>query len=107
MLDPRPLTVRAFIGSLDRDASEAELRAGLADIGVEVSHVDMALDRAAGARRGFAYVVVAGSPTRSRGASGAPAFLDLMRTATVRGRPITVHAIPESLRGRHSASRPV
>jgi hypothetical protein len=106
-LRSQPRRTRAFVGGFGNDAGELELKAAFLSVGVELDGIEVVVSAATGCSRGFAFVTlpveVALAPP-SKGAGPAPevtpppreerAILDRMRTATVRGRPLTIQTIP-------------
>ena len=90
----RPATpFRAYVGGLGVGTTEPDLYAAFARIGVQLTHVELVVNRATGCRRGFAFVALAGLPA----AENADALLARMRLAVVDARPVTVQRIPREL----------
>jgi hypothetical protein len=87
--------LRAYVGGLGQGVSETELRDALTAVGADVSHIDMVVNPATGGKRGFAFVVLALATPAT--AMAVTAALELVRTATICGRPITAQPIPEAL----------
>jgi RNA recognition motif-containing protein len=94
-------TLRAFVGGLDVGATEPDLYAAFARVGVQLAHIELVVNPATGCRRGFAFVVLAGLPI----GANADAVLTRMRLALVDGRPVTVQRIPSELTSTQSSAR--
>jgi hypothetical protein len=84
---------RVYVGGLGVGVTEPDLYAAFARVGVELTHVELVVNRATGCRRGFAFVALAGLPA----GENADALLARMRLAVVDGRLVTVQRIPREL----------
>jgi hypothetical protein len=81
-----------YVGGVGVDATEPELRSAFADVGVELKHVELVVNRATGFKRGFAFVYVDRPPN---GLPNMPnAILERMRSAMVNGHKSMVSLVP-------------
>jgi len=85
--------LRVYVGGIGDSATEPELYAAFACVGVPLSHVELVVNRATGCLRGFAFVAVANGPAAGRASADVDDILSRMRLALVDGRPLTVQPI--------------
>jgi hypothetical protein len=90
-----------YVGGVEVGATEPELYAAFARVGVQLARIELVVNRATGRRRGFAFVVLAGLPI----GADADAVLARMRLALVDHRPVTVQRVPSELTYTQSAAR--
>ncbi len=93
--------LRMYVGGIGDGATEPEVYAAFASVGVRLSHVELVVNRATGCPRGFAFVAVAEGPKAGR-AKATDDILSRMRLALLGGRSVTVQPI-----GRELALRPI
>jgi hypothetical protein len=114
-VDAKPPRVRAFVGGFGNDAREPELRAAFESVGVELERIEVVMSPATGCSRGFAFVTFPAHDAPAPPSEGTAlpldialppqdehAILDRMRSATVRGRFLTIQPIPITLFRKHS-----
>jgi hypothetical protein len=92
------LQLRVFVGGFGGLATEVELREAFGDVGVQLRRVEVVMCAATGCSRGFAFVVV--SRTDAESCVDEDNILDRMRAALVRGRPLTIHPVPNAVPSR-------
>jgi RNA recognition motif. (a.k.a. RRM, RBD, or RNP domain) len=86
-----PLPVlRVFVGRLGPEATEGEVYEAFALVGVSLTRIELVMNHATHASRGFAFVAVAQS---SGDRAPTTALLEKMRRAVVRDRRVEVHAL--------------
>jgi hypothetical protein len=94
-----------FVGGIGMAATEPDLYAAFARVGVQLTHVELVVNRATGCLRGFAFVAIAddSDPTAGRPSANVDNILARMRLALVDDRPLTVQHIAHELtpRARH------
>jgi len=88
----RPPELRFFVGGVGGEATEPQLRAAFAEVGVAFTHVELIVNRATGVKRGFAFVYVYSPPIGP--ATKPDDVLERMRGVTVNGHPSTVSLVP-------------
>ena len=104
---------RVFVGGFGGDAGELELRAAFLSVGVALGRIEVVMSPATGCSRGFAFVTLPELPVYDVAVAPAPRttptldipapphqernMLDRMRTAIVRGRPVTIQMIAASM----------
>jgi RNA recognition motif. (a.k.a. RRM, RBD, or RNP domain) len=99
---PSP-ALRIFVGRLGPDATEAEVHAAFALVGISLARIELVMSHATHASRGFAFVALA-DPS----GDGAPttAVLEQMRRAVVRERAVEVYALRMPARRMGNGDRP-
>ena len=95
----RASVLRLYVGGIGRDATELDLYAAFAAVGVPLALVELVVNRATGFLRGFAFVAV---DERARIGAGAnlDGVLARMRMAEVGGRQVVVQPIAGDLGSR-------
>jgi RNA recognition motif-containing protein len=95
------LQLRVFVGGFGGLATEVELREAFGDVGVQLRRIEVVMCAATGCSRGFAFVVVSRlDAAETRMEVDEVDILDRMRAAVVRGRPLTVHPVPNAVHAR-------
>jgi hypothetical protein len=90
--------LRVFVGGFGGLATEVDLREAFGDVGVQLGRIEVVMCAATGCSRGFAFVVASHTDAKSR--VDEDDILDRMRAALVRGRPLTIHPVPNAVPSR-------
>ena len=97
MVFERPTTVlRVYVGGLRTNTTASEIRAGFARVGVELSDLELVVNRSTGFQRAFAFVVVAQPPAEAMATSD-DAILARMGEAQIEGHPVVVRHVARQL----------
>jgi RNA recognition motif-containing protein len=109
---PHGSILRLYVGGIGDGATEPDLFAAFARVGVPLVHVELVVNRATGCLRGFAFVAVAHDAAGERARGYVDDLLSRMRSAEVAGRPVTVQPIacdlgPRQVHGRTAAEQAV
>jgi DNA-binding response OmpR family regulator len=85
--------LRVFVGGIGHDATEPDLHAAFARVGVQLAQVELVVNRATGRLRGFAFVAVADDPASGLAKANENDVLARMRQALVDDHPLTVQPV--------------
>lgn len=86
-----------YVGGIGVGATEPDLYAAFARVGVQLADVELVVNRATGCLRGFAFVAIADDPTGAGASADMDSLLARMRLALVDDRAPTVHPIARVL----------